>query len=285
MILVAILISARGTQKRAVEMYRLTPPPPRFSLLDIPQNIGRAFKSQSFTALFSSLLVLYITTGVQAALGLHMSTFFWGLKPQEIQLVAMAGPVSFVAGVPMAGRLSRIFDKPRVFWAGIMFFFVFTYGPTCLRLIGRFPATGDASLVPLLLASAILAGLCGAAPLTVSAAMIADLTDEFELGNGYRTEGFFFGLNAVTRKASTGLGGAIAGLVIEFTHFPRHATPGAVPQTTLNHLGFVYGPVIGVIGVAGLTIMTAYNLTRTRQTVIAASLQRRRLALTTPAAD
>ncbi|MEI9988527.1 MAG: MFS transporter [Rhizomicrobium sp.] len=271
-ILLAILISARGTLSRAVLMYKRTPLPDRFSLIHIPRNIGRAFQSRSFCALFVSLLILYVTTGVQGALALHMNTFFWQLKTTQIQLVAMSGVAGYIIGVPIASRLGRIFDKPRVFWSGILLFFVFTVGPTCLRLMGDFPGPTDPRLPTFLAIAIFLAGVVGAMPLTVSAAMIADLTDEFELKNGYRTEGFFFGLNAVTRKSSIGLGGAIAGIAIDWIRFPRHVEPGGVEQVTLNQLAVVYGPTIGVIAVIGLTVMVAYDLTRSKQKLIAKRL-------------
>jgi len=269
-----VILSALGTQRRALEI----PAGPIVSADDVGgvwQTFRRALSSKSFRALFIALLIMYIFTGTQAALALHVSTFFWQLKPSQIQFVFYASSIGFIVGIPLARPLANRYDKKPVYMTGIMLSCLATSLPVGLRLIGLFPENGSPLLLPLIVASQFFYGLIGAVPLVLGSAMLADLTDDYEYRNRHRAEGFLFGINAFCRKASTGIGGALAGLIIDFVAFPKGAAPGTVPADILTHLGIIFSPVLFVVLLLGILTILPYDINRPRQAFIVDELAKR----------
>jgi GPH family glycoside/pentoside/hexuronide:cation symporter len=102
------------------------------------------------------------------------------------------------------------------------------------------------------------------------------VADEYEATHSGRAEGLFFGANAFCRKASLGLGGAVAGVVVDLIRFPAKAAPGTVPDEALIRLAIAYGPVMLLILLGGLAIMAPYNLDRARHAAILDVLETRK---------
>jgi len=275
LVVLFVIISALGTQRAtlalpgAVEAVR---PGPHKGLL---RTLRLATSSPSFRALFFALLVMYLYNGVQFALALHMNTYFWRLPPQAVQLVFYAGMAGYIVGIPLARPAAGRFDKKAAYMAGIAGSCIVGSAPTILRILGLAPDNGDPALMPLLLGASFLAGFIGCIPVVLSSAMLADVADEYDLAHGGRAEGLFFGANAFCRKASLGLGGAVAGFVIDLIRFPAHTAPGAVSADALGRLGLVYGPVMLAVLFLGLAIMIPYDMGRQRHAEIVAALGRR----------
>lgn len=269
-----VTISALGTQKAALRIAPAVEPPagaPRGMIA----SLGAAMASPSFRALYGALLVMYVYNGVQGALALHMNTYFWRLEPAQVQLVFYASLVGYIVGIPIARPAAGRFDKKPAYMAAIAGSCIVGSSPTILRLLGMFPT--EANLVlPLLTGASFLAGLIGSIPVVLSAAMLADVADEYEHYHGGRAEGLFFGANAFCRKASLGLGGAAAGIVIDLIRFPAKVAPSDVPADALIRLGATYGPVMLIVLLGGLMIMAPYNLSRRRHEGIMATLARRK---------
>jgi len=269
-----VIVSALGTQKAAL---RLAPSaePPASAPRGMVAALRAAMVSPSFRALYVALLVMYVYNGVQGALALHMNTYFWLLEPVQVQLVFYASLVGYIVGIPIARPAAGRFDKKPAYMAAIAGSCIVGSSPTILRLLGVFPADGPLVL-PLLTAASFMAGLIGSIPVVLSAAMLADVADEYEHDHGGRAEGLFFGANAFCRKASLGLGGAVAGIVIDLIRFPAKVAPGEAPADALTRLGVTYGPVMLLVLLGGLMIMTPYNLSRRRHEGIMETLARRK---------
>jgi GPH family glycoside/pentoside/hexuronide:cation symporter len=214
LVILLVIASALGTQRVTL---RLAPSHPVAA--GAPKGAWRTFASAmgspSCRALFVALLVMYLFNGVQGALALHMNTYFWRLQPTQVQLVFYASMVGFIFGVPLARPLANRIDKKAAYIIGIALACVVASAPTILRLAGLFPANGTPTLLWALIGAQFGYGLIGSVPVVLSAAMLADLADEYELAHGARTEGVFFGVNAFCRKASLGLGGTVAGMIID----------------------------------------------------------------------
>jgi GPH family glycoside/pentoside/hexuronide:cation symporter len=278
LVILFVIVSALGTQKRALRLSttaaaHLAPP------TTVLRTVAKAWSSPSFRALFVALLVMYSYNGVQGALALHMNTFFWRLQPAQVQFVFYASMVGYVAGVPLAQPLAGRWDKKAAYMIGIAGSCIAGSSPSILRLLDLFPQNGDPLVLPLLVISSFLVGFIGAIPVVLSSAMLADVADEYEDAHSGRAEGVFFGANAFCRKASLGLGGATAGVVIDLIRFPAKAAPGTVPAEALTRLAITYGPVMLVVLLAGLAIMAPYSLTRARHGQILRGLALRRLAM------
>ncbi len=276
-VVASVMLSAVGTQRaalttRAVREERRGAPTNTFAGLML------AMRSRSFRALFIALLIMYLYNGVQFALALHMNTYFWRLEPHDVQLVLYAGMAGFVCGVPFARPLAHALDKRLAYIVGILASVAFSSGPTILRLLGLAPDAGSFQLVWLLVGAGFASGLIGALPVVLSSAMLADLADEHDYLHGSRSEGLFFGVNAFCRKAALGLGGAVAGVMVDLIRFPAKAAPGSVPDDILLRLGLLYAPAMLLVLLIGLAFFLPYDLTRQRHVELLAALDTRNLA-------
>lgn len=265
MVIAFVIVSALATQRAALAL-----PPRRKPKVERAPSVVRTFRaawtSKSFRALFIALLILYVFNGVQYALALHMNTYFWRLAPRDLQMVFYATQIGFICGIPFVRPLASRFDKKATYMAGVIASGSMVAIPTTLRLLGFLPP-GEA-LAPILIGANFLYGFLGASAVVLSAAMLADLTDEHEAAHGERAEGVFFGVNAFCRKASLGLGGAIAGVIIDLIGFPAKAPPGSVPAEDLTRLGLVFGPGIFLVLLVGIASLAGYAMDRRRHAFI-----------------
>jgi Na+/melibiose symporter-like transporter len=274
LVIVFVIVSALGTQRAALRL-PVGADTPKAERKGIAHALMLAMRLPSFRALFVALLIMYLYNGVQFALALHMNTYFWRLPPEQVQLVFYGNMLGFIVGIPLARPAAGRWDKKAAYMLGVAGSCICSSAPTILRLLDLAPANGDPALLPFLLAANVASGLLGSIPVVLAAAMLADASDEFDLAYGGRAEGLFFGANAFCRKASLGLGGAVAGIVVDVIRFPAKAGPGGVSPEALSRLGLTYGPVMLVVLFAGLSIMMPYNLTRARHAAIAEALARR----------
>ncbi|WP_293454582.1 MFS transporter [Phenylobacterium sp.] len=274
LVIVFVLASALGTQRAALA--RSGAAVPDHASGGVWRTLQRAAAIPSIRALWIALLIMYLYNGVQFALALHMNTYFWRLPPQQLQFVFYATTVGFILGIPLARPLANRWDKKPVYMAGVAGSCVLGSLPTLLRLCGAAPPNGAPELFHLLVGCAFGLGFVGALPVVLSAAMLADASDEYDVVHGGRTEGLFFGVNAFCRKASLGLGGAVAGLIVDLVRFPAHADPAAVPPEAMTRLGIAYAPVMLAVLFTGLACMIPYDLSRRRHADIVHALARRR---------
>jgi GPH family glycoside/pentoside/hexuronide:cation symporter len=126
-------------------------------------------------------------------------------------------------------------------------------------------------------------GVIGASSGVFSAAMLADIADQYELAHDSRAEGLFFGAVSFSTKASIGLGGALAGTLLDVIRFPRPPLGGTPSALTVEKFGIAYGPVLLLLLLLGLSIMFGYDLSRTKHAAIIEQLTERRSSRAAPA--
>lgn len=275
-----VLFSALGTQRRMIALAKQRPPPPPDPAAGV-DNLGvrffRAMGIANFRRCFLALLIMYLFAGTQNVLVVHMNTYFWGFTPQQGQFTFYAQITGFIVGLPLARPLAAKFDKK---WA-----YCFCVGSSCvmmtlpiaLRLAGLFPPNGDILVLVGVALANLSYGILGASSGVFSAAMLADIADQYELAHGQRAEGLFFGAVSFSSKASNGMGGALAGLTLDVIHFPRPPLGGVPSALVVEKLGIAYGPILLLLLFAGLSIMFGYDLTRGKHARIVEQLAERRL--------
>jgi Na+/melibiose symporter-like transporter len=270
----AILVSAAGTQRRAITVYdRRGENDRRRGAGGYLGNLIAAFRLRSFSVYFSAVLVSYILGGVQAALAIHLNTFYWRLPPMGVQTVFFANIFGFIAGAPFARSLAARFDKKPVYVACVVLSVLVAAAPIVLSLFGLYPVGNLRLLVPCLAVNGFVAGLIGSPAVVIAGAMLADIADEYALRFGKRAEGFLFGASAFTRKASLGMGGAVAGVALDLIRFPRGVPVQAVPHVATVKLAILYGPAMLVFTTISMSIMWLYNLTRAKHAEILRRLE------------
>ena len=109
--------------------------------------------------------------------------------------------------------------------------------------------------------------------------MVAEIVDDHELRTGRRQEGIFFAAVSFAGKATSGLGGLIAGIGLDLIDWPRGAdirTAADVPPETLTNLGLLFGPGVAVFGFTAVWLYTRYRLNREKHAEILSQLRVRR---------
>lgn len=260
----AIWLSAAGTHRMIPHLPAPADGLPAFRGSRVMHELRAVLSNRAFLTLFLSMLAFFMMRGVQTTLGLHATTFFWQLTPQEIQLVTLAIVAGLLAGIPFAKPLCHRFDKKWIFIGGALWALLFHVGPVMLRLYGWLPGNSDPALLLILVLASILGGMGAVQPLVAAGSMVADISDAHELATGMRQEGMFFGGMAFAGKAASGLGHSLAGIFIDLINFPVHVAPGAVSIDVLHQLAWLYGPGVGLIGLIAVGIFARYDLTRAR---------------------
>lgn len=259
-----ILLSAWRTHSRIPHLAR---PDPRVRdrgvLGTLVWDNLEALRNASFRALFLGNTLTFVGWGVASILGLHLATYFWRVSTDELLVWGIAAGVGIFGGLPWwRGVASRI-DKKPTYILGLAIFTLFAAAPPLAKLAGLWPAEGSPLYVPLfVLTTGLLAHFGIASCMVTGRSMMADVTDEDALAHGRRREGIFFGAISFTAKASFGLGGQIAGLVVDGVGLVPHAAPDAVGPEVARGLGLAYGGAI--LGLCGLSLVffARYRLTR-----------------------
>lgn len=278
MIAATILLSAGGTHSRIPYLRRASEHPEAFGFQRLRRELTETLANRSFRALFIGVVVLFVTRGVQDALGLHMATYFWQLSSDQIKYLQLAGALGFLPGVPFWAVVARRLDKKPTFLFSVGLFSILTLLPPLAFLTGHFPSPESELYYWTLLGVTIGAAFAAAGGLVTSGSMMADIADEHELKTGLRQEGIFFGALTLAGKSASGLGHGVAGLAIDLIAFPHQATPGSVAADKLTALGILYGPGIAFLAVIALLFMAGYALNSEKHAAIMARLAEKRAA-------
>ncbi|WP_293348197.1 MFS transporter [Phenylobacterium sp.] len=276
-VVVVIFTSALGTQRRAQQVYATGNVDGSLSAGSggLIRNLLTAFRLKAFSIYFAAILISYVLGGVQAALSIHVNTYFWRLPPSGVQFVLLANVVGFMAGFFLARGLAHRFDKKPVYVTSVVISVSITAVVILLALAGVMPLDNKPLLTWLLAVSTFLTGVAGGPATVVAGAMLADVADAYHHRFGGRSEGFLFGASAFTRKASLGAGGAIAGVALDLIHFPRGVPVDAIPRDATVQLAVLFGPAMLIFTCISMSIMWAYPLSRERHAEIQADLRRR----------
>ena len=262
--LVAILVSAVTTQKRALQNDSRMQSQGRGQFHEpMLSNLVNAFRLRTFAIFFVAILISYVLGGVQAALAVHVNTFYWKLPTWGMQWVFLGAASGFMLGSVFARALADRFDKRTAYIASVVLSVALNVAPIGLREAGILtPPESAETLTALLAAAAFLASLAGGPAMVIAGAMLADLADAYELRFKSRSEGFLFGVSAFTRKASLGIGGALAGVALDLIRFPQGVGVDDVPREATVHLALLYGPMMLVFTAIAMSIMWFYDLDR-----------------------
>lgn len=277
-----IWLSAAGTQKEIPFLPKLSAVGQSFSFVDVLKETVFAIKNPNFRTLFLAVLSSYIAAGVNMAIALFMFTFFWELDSSDLQWVLIAGPVGVIIGSMVTRHVHRFIDKKTTLVLAYTGWAIFQFVPTTLRLVDLFPTNESILVVQLLVSFAFLQGLIASHGSVSFGSMIADIVDDQELHTGERHEGIFFAALSFASKATSGLGGLVAGFALAIIGWPvgdEIVSAADIPADTLFNLGVLYGPGVALFGFASVWLSSRYRLTREAHAEILGELERRRATL------
>lgn len=171
--------------------------------------------------------------------------------------------ISAGIALPLAPKLSRIFDKRRASIGVTILTIATTPVSLVLSLVGLFPANGAPAQMPYLFLSGVISTTMLIIQGVLFDAMLADVIEENEVRTGQREEGVFFAASLFVRKCVTGLGVFASAALLTVAGFPAHANPGTIPGETLSRMGQIYVAVIVVLNILSVACVILFRINRT----------------------
>ena len=275
MIVTTITACALGTH-RLIPSLRLPPAKQKFALRRFAGELRGALSNRPYRMLVIGSVFSAGGRGFNDVVWLYMNTYFWGFSTNDIGLLTFGLFFSAMIAFCLTRPLTERFDKKRAV-VGLAAFAIFL-APVLifLRLLDVLPENGHPSLFPLVAGHVILLVTAVVAIDILIPSMIADSVDENEMVTGKRQEGIFFSAITFSAKAASGVGGLLAGVVLDVIRFPTLAAPGTVAASQIFALGLAVGPGLMALYLCALVFLSRYRMTRGRHLEILTALERRR---------
>lgn len=281
----AVLVTTSLTQREIPFLLQPVDATPRFSFLKVWQDVSSTFANRDFLLLFAAALITAGIRGTTDTLGTYMSTFFWGLAPEQLRWF-QAGIIGAIAAFFTLGRLANRFDKKPVILGSFALLMIDGIGVTGLRLLHLMPPNGSRLLLVVLVANEILRTYLDTLLGIMFVSMLADTIDVQELVTDQRQEGVFAAALAFSGKATAGVGAIVGGFMLEkVVQWPAHADPHTVRPDIVVDLGVVAGVVVPLLLVIPLLMGFWYRITREEHAKTRRELDRRRAARHEPPPD
>jgi GPH family glycoside/pentoside/hexuronide:cation symporter len=238
-------------------------------------------RNRSFLVLFGTVLTYFLAYSVNVSLSLHACRYFWKLDTTAIQLILLSSTLGPLLGAPISAFALRHIEKRTLSIIAFLAIALFLVWPPLLQLYGPAPLAPSVATVVLiinglLVGTAIMVGGIG------FQSMLADTADEHEWLFGVRREGLFFSGLTLAFKASSGLGGLIAGIALDAIHFPTDLAtraPGLpIAPDVIEKMALISGPLPAAFAALSPLFLIGYHLTRTKHRAIIADLDNRKAA-------
>jgi GPH family glycoside/pentoside/hexuronide:cation symporter len=181
--------------------------------------------------------------------------------------------------VPSPSSRSSRWDKRRAAIGLALFAILWGPIPVLMRFAGIAPANGSPWLLPFIMGHALVLVAVVIQIGILNTSMVMDATDEHEYESGKRREGTFIAVTTFTGKAVSGFGNFLGGVLLDWIHFPRggaEAAIGAVPQATIDKLGWIAGPGLVVFYLCALLFIARMRIDRARYAEISRVIRERR---------
>lgn len=260
LIFAAIMISAIGTHRRIPHLHKPVATGQRYSVRRIFREMIETLSERSFLALFLSMVLFSVATGLAASLNFLILNYFWQFSEYQIFIWTCSVILSALAGFILAPWTTRKLGKKRATIALGLLAFTIQPAPVLLRLLGAMPENGDPLLFPLVLVINVVDLALIIAVSAVAYSMIADLVESNQLKTGRRSEGVYYAAITFTRKTTQGLGVLAAGLILSVLAFPPGAAPESVSDETLWWLGALYAPALLLLWMSALSFIARYKI-------------------------
>ena len=260
--LTAILASSIGTHRCIPWLNRPAIREGRFSVGSGLKDVFRALSSRSALTILLAGMLYALATGLVFALAPYFYTYFWALSAGQTSLLLAGSFISAGIALPLAPKMSQIFDKRKASIIITALLIVTTPISLLLSLLGLFPQNGSPQLMPFLFMSGVISTTLLIVQGILFTAMLADVVEENEVRTGLREEGVFFAANLFVQKCVSGLGVFTSAALLAVAGFPARANPGTVPGEALTNLGAAYVVAIVVLNLLSMACVALFRISR-----------------------
>ncbi len=259
-IFIATLGSALGTHSRI--RYLHAPPIRKVTLGLTAREMIMALTNPYLVVVLVSSVLGGAAAGYRTNLDPYFYLHYWGLLPQQIGVLNLAGILGTIVAVITAPFLARTLGKKLTM---ITVFFVSTViglTPLTLKLLGLMPPNGTPWVLPILAIDSLVTIGLAIAGLIIISSMVADVVEDHAAKTGLRAEGLLFATNGLVPKLTAGIGSFFAGVLISVSHFPTHAVPGTVPMSQMRDMVMLFLPGYVVMVTLSIVVLLFYRLDR-----------------------
>lgn len=259
-----VLVSTWGTREVIPHLPKPSSYQSQMTWRQLLSSLVIAFKMPSFRNLVLFIMFLYVGLGIGIIFSPYFGPYYFGFSAQEMAVLPISSAVGGVLSLFIAPNLGDKLDKKwATIYASALAGLFFTL-PFNLRLLGLFPENGSASLLWVYFITLVIAYSALWIAFSLSASMMADVVDEFELQSGNRQEGLFFSTLSFAHKTTTGIGTFIAGILLTYIAFPKQTDVADVPAEAIHGLGLVGGPLLLIMYLGCIVFVFFYPITRER---------------------
>jgi GPH family glycoside/pentoside/hexuronide:cation symporter len=267
--LAMMLFSCIGTTRHIPELYK--PAQNGLSLYSteslkrLASQFKAMFQNPSFVSVFLSALFFGAAAGLGAALSLYLTTFFWGLSSAQIGYIPLLGLIAVPISFTLAPRLAQQMGKKRAAMYTFVFAIAFMPVAYTAKLAGVFPEPDSNIYLPLIMLNYLIETTAIITMQIIFASMNADVVEDRSAeSDGRRDEGLIFAARNFAKKAVSGLGVMLAGVVLWAANFPEKALPGQIEPGVVNTLVLVYLPIILTLYLASWYVLRSYKIDKAK---------------------
>ena len=281
----AVFVTTHFTRRDVPYLLQPVNKTPRFSLKRVWRDVSSTFVNRDFLILFIGALLFAGISGTTDTLGIYVSTYFWGLAPEQLQWFSISIIGAFFAFATM-GFIERLFDKKPVLMGAFALLMIDGMAVIGLRMAHALPLNGAPVLLFILVGNEVLRTYLSAVLGIMFVSMLADTIDIQELATGQRQEGVFAAALAFSGKATAGIGAIIAGFLLQqVVHWPALARPHGVDPHIVTRLGLVAGVLVPLLLIIPLSLGSRYRITRAKHLITRQQLDQRRALAHQPSVD
>lgn len=272
--IIAILCCTAGTHHLIPRLHKA--PSTGISFRGFVDDIKTALSTKPFLVLFIAVLITAIANGYREVTDLYMYTYFWGFSTDNLSSFLIGRAIAALMLFASIKYITARFGKRRLIVTATFALMIAGPLPVVLALLGLLPNDGgDASFYVLFVQSMVLTYFAIASMIT-AISMVADSIDQNELETGKQQSGLFFSAINFSGKATSGLGGFVAGVTLDLISFPKTADVSSIPAETLESLGVASVIILTSFWAVALFTISRYSLTKEKHAEIVVALEKQR---------
>ena len=272
--IVAIFISTLGTFNQVPRLESKTQSSKSVKWWKGYAEIISALQIKAFRTLCLGFIFFTVMAGITTALALYFMSYFWEFTQAQSMYILIAMGLAVIPGAIFTPIIQKIFDKKGGAIIALVFYALIYCTPIMLRLLGVMPENHTSNLFYLMLLFYFSGQIFVMIGLILSESMMADVTDKYELETENKQEGLLYSATMFARKASFGIGGFFAGIILDIVRFPVKTDPGEVDLSILWNLGATVIPVVLLLQLTSAFFFKIYPITRSTHEKTITSLKK-----------
>ena len=243
---------------------RETQKPVQYEKPNIFNSIKIALKNRPFVLGAVVYLATWTSMNIVQTVLLYYVKYVL-LKESMSDILMGAIFITAIAALPLWNWVSKKLDKRKAYALGISFW--------ALAQVLLMTLTSSTP-VGWVVALCILAGIGVSAAHVLPWAMIPDAIEYGELNTGERHEGVFYSLVTLMAKVASSIAVPLTAFVLELTGYIPNSS--SQPQSALNGIRFLIGPIPAVCLIVGIVFALRYPLERNEFNEIVGKLKKQR---------